>query len=141
VARAAGDAADTRTDDEVCRDLGFEPVVRYGDDALSRLGVRLAEIEQSLDLAKRAGSVMLPDRAFDGAGGTPSGTGIATVETPRGAATLRVTLKEGEVSEVELDTPSTRHMELVGPACEQRELADALVGVASLDLSPWEVVR
>ena len=141
VAKAAGLGSDARANEESYLRMGFEPVVRDGGDALSRLRVRLAEIEQSLDLAKEAGSVVLPDRAFDGAGGTPSGTGTGTVETPRGAATLRLTLEEGEVSRVELDTPSTRHMDLVGPACEQRELADALVGVASLDLSPWEVVR
>jgi Ni,Fe-hydrogenase III large subunit len=63
------------------------------------------------------------------------------VETPRGTARLRLTLENGVVSDLSLDTPSTRHMGLIRAVVEQRELADALVGVASLDLSPWEVVR
>lgn len=141
VARAADRTADARVGDEVYQSLGFEPAVRDGNDALSRLRVRLAEVETSLNLAERAGSVMLPDHALGGDAGTPSGTGTATVETPRGAATLRLTFEESEVSRVELDTPSTRHAELVRPITEQQELADALVGIASLDLSPWEMVR
>jgi Ni,Fe-hydrogenase III large subunit len=52
-----------------------------------------------------------------------------------------VAVEGGAVSIVELDTPSTRHLGLVKAVTEQKELADALVGVASLDLSPWEVVR
>jgi len=42
---------------------------------------------------------------------------------------------------VELEEPSARHLGLVGVLAEQRELADALVGVASLDLSPWGATR
>jgi hypothetical protein len=45
------------------------------------------------------------------------------------------------VEDVELDTSSARHLGLVESVAEQHELADALVGVASLDLSPWEVTR
>jgi Ni,Fe-hydrogenase III large subunit len=138
VARAAGVAWDTRDDEEVYRSLGFAPVVRDGDDALSRLRVRLAETLQSLDLAKKAGAVLLADGTVDGA---TSGTGAATVETPRGPARLEVTLEGGAVVAARLDTPSSRHLALVGAVAEQREVADALVGVASLDLSPWEVVR
>ncbi len=63
------------------------------------------------------------------------------METPRGVATLRVTLESGSISNFELDTPSTAHYELIEAVAEQWELADALVGVASLDLSPWEVLR
>ena len=141
VARAAGQAADARTDDEVYRSLNFEPVVLGGDDALSRLRVRLAEIEQSLDLVEKAGTISVPDGIPRGIGVPASGTGSATVETPRGAATLRATFEGGDVVGAELDTPSTRHVSLVGAVTEQQEFATALVGVASLDLSPWEVVR
>lgn len=141
VARAGGKRADARTEDETYRSLGFEPVVMEGDDALARLRIRLAETEQSLGLAEKAGEVSeapITDAVPEvGA----SGSGTAVVETPRGTATLAVTLENDEVTAVELDTPSTRHMELVKPVTEGRELADALVGIASLDLSPWEIAR
>ena len=141
VARAGGKRADARTEDETYRSLGFEPVVMEGDDALARLRIRLAETEQSLGLAEKAVEVSeapITDAVPEvGA----SGSGTAVVETPRGTATLAVTLENDEVTAVELDTPSTRHMELVKPVTEGRELADALVGIASLDLSPWEIAR
>jgi NADH-quinone oxidoreductase subunit D len=138
VARAGGVAIDTRAGEEVYRTLGFEPVVRDGNNALSRLTVRLAEIEQSLDLIQKVGEMTAPRPATNGE--LPA-EGSATVETPRGAATLRLTPGEGVVDAIDLDEPSARHLGLVGPVAEQRELADALVGVASLDLSPWGVGR
>ena len=118
--------------------MGFEPVVRDGDDALSRLRVRLSEVEQSLDLVGKVGETTVPEPAADI---DLLQEGSAKVETPRGAATLRVTLDRGAVEGVELDTPSARHLGLVEDVAEQQELADALVAVASLDLSPWGVAR
>lgn len=139
VARARGVASDVRTEDETYRSLGFdEPIILDGDDALSRLRVRLAEAERSLELVRRAGRISVPEVARgDGA----SGKGTAVIETPRGTARLRVALDGGSVTGVEIDTPSARHLGLVEGVAKERELADALVGVASLDLSPWEVVR
>lgn len=138
VARAGGVDADARADEPAYRDLGFAPVVREGNDALARLRVRLEEVERSLDLVVAAGSVGAPDRP---ASVPDSGTGRAAVETPRGAATLSVTLQGGAVSAVELDAPSARNLALIGAVTEGKEVGDALVGVASLDLSPWEVTR
>jgi Ni,Fe-hydrogenase III large subunit len=138
VARAGGRMDDSRAEDEIYLELRFEPVVRDGDDALSRMRVRLEEIERSLDLVGEAGSFSVPRVVLDGA---LSGAGVARIETPRGAAGLKVELAEGVVSRFELDTPSSKHLELVQAVAEGAELADALVGVASLDISPWEVVR
>jgi Ni,Fe-hydrogenase III large subunit len=138
VARGGGVATDARTGEEVYRTLSFEPVVHVGNDALSRLTVRLAEIEQSLDLIQKVGEMTVPEPATNG---EPSGEGSATVETPRGTATLRLASREGVLGIVELEEPSGRHLGLVGVLAEQRELADALVGVASLDLSPWGATR
>ncbi len=138
VARGGGVAIDARAGEEVYRTLDFEPVVHDGNDALSRLTVRLAEIEQSLDLIQRVGEMTLPEPATNG---DPSGEGSATVETPRGTASLRLASREGVLDIVELEEPSARHLGLVGVLAEQRELADALVGVASLDLSPWGAAR
>ena len=138
VARGDGRRTDARAEEEIYGALGFEPAIREGDDSFSRLLVRLEETEQSLDLVREAGAFSTPALDLDCA---PSGVGAATVETPRGAAMLRVTLEEGEVTGFELDTPSTKHLQLVGPVAEGEELADALVGVASLDISPWGLLR
>ena len=138
VARAAGWPEDARADDPAYRRLGFAPVVRDGNDAWARLDVRLAELEQSLDLVLVVGAVVMPERPrlTD-----RDGSGTATVETPRGAATLSLTVEGGMVREVILDTPSMHNRTLIEKVAEGRELADALTGVASLDLSPWEMDR
>ena len=138
VARAAGQAADARTGDPVYQRLGFAPVECEGNDAWSRLDVRLGELERSLDLVLAVGAVVmlespcLTDR---------DGSGAATVETPRGAATLSLAVEGGMVGEATLDTPSMHNRTLIEKVAEGRELADALTGVASLDLSPWEMDR
>jgi Ni,Fe-hydrogenase III large subunit len=137
VARAAGLAKDVRSG-EIYQTLGFGPVVREGDDALARLRTRVAEVEQSLELVRKVGALSFAERVS----APPSdGNGSATVETPRGAATLRIGLQGGVVTAVELETPSSLHHGLIEAVAEGREVADALFGVASLDLSPWEVAR
>lgn len=138
VARAGGSGQDARKDDAVYRSLGFEPVAREGNDAFARLRVRLAEVEQSLGLVRKAGSVSIQEFSF---GDGVSGAGDAVVETPRGAATLRVAVEDGVVVGLELDTPSAAHHGFIGAVSEGREVADALVGVDSLDLSPWGATR
>jgi Ni,Fe-hydrogenase III large subunit len=140
VARARGAVKDARVDEAVYRDLlGFQAVVCEGDDALARFQVRLEEVGRSLAFIRDAGPIGGADRH---AGVAASwGTGTATVETPRGTATLSVTVEDGEVTVAELNAPSTEHLELVQSVTVGNEVADALVGVASLDLSPWEVPR
>ena len=110
--------------------------VRNGGDALARLRLRCDEIAQSLDVIAAAGRIAVPqvpdvDRV--------SGEGAARIETPRGAAQLRVKLTDGRVVEADLDTPSDVNIALVETVTAQQELGDALSAVASLDLSPWEV--
>jgi Ni,Fe-hydrogenase III large subunit len=138
VARATGDATDARSDDPHYRALGFAPLTGQGDDAWARLELRLAEIVQSLDLVAAAGTLEPPPAPHSA---RIAGTGMATVETPRGTATLRVTVREDAVTALDLTTPSTAHLAFVTPVAEGREVADALVGIASLDLSPWELGR
>ncbi|MGF1470212.1 MAG: hypothetical protein ACFB50_00540 [Rubrobacteraceae bacterium] len=136
VARAAGFGADARHEEPAYRKLGFSPTVRTGNDALTRFRLRLEEILQSLNLVLEAGSVT-PTGSLSG--GRISGAGAATVETPRGTAFLEVTLEAGTVTGVELHTPSMRNVRLVEAVTVGREVADALVGAGSLDLSPWEM--
>jgi NADH:ubiquinone oxidoreductase subunit D len=138
VARAAGHTIDARLDDPLYRRLGFAPIVRDGNDALARLWVRLAEVEQSLALVLAAHALSTPDTPVPA---NATGTGRATVETPRGAATLSLMLAHGDVRDVTLDTPSMHHVRPVESVAEGQEVADALAGVASLDLSPWEADR
>lgn len=140
VARAAGLREDLRLGDADYESLGFEPVLDGERDAMARLRIRLAELRQSLRLARDAlqlqrgagpGGVSASGRVVD------SGSGSASVETPRGPATLRLTVEGGEVVEAGLTAPSEAALALAGPVSEGRELGDALAGVASLDLSPW----
>lgn len=134
VARAAGKFVDARTDDAAYAGLGFTPVVGEGGDALVRLIQRCAEIEQSLDLIARAGAIAppaLPEVL------PQEGHGLATVETPRGPATLHLTVKGGAVDTAHLTTPFAGLAALVPGMVAQMELADALTAIGSLDLDPW----
>jgi Ni,Fe-hydrogenase III large subunit len=136
VARACGRPTDARQDDHGYQALGFAPIVKPGCDAFARLSVRLAEIEQSLELIRAA--------AADGSPTAPksphaSGTGRATIETPRGRASLVLTVDEGQVLRIQLEVPSAVNLHLVETVAAGHELADALIGIASLDLSPWEL--
>jgi NADH:ubiquinone oxidoreductase subunit D len=107
-------------------------------DVLSRLRVRLAELEHSLDLLLVTGNASTSSEV----GGAPaSGTGEATLETPRGPATLSIEITDGRITRANLSSPSQRLAQLIPAVAEGHELADALLGVASLDISPWEIDR
>ena len=136
VARAAGRTVDARQTDAVYAALEFRVITQTNGDALSRLHQRCDEIVQSLDLIVSAGAAELP-LPGDIAGAT--GHGTATVETPRGAARLHLTLKDGMVAQATLETPFTMLAAKIGLLTAQTELADALVAIGSLDLDPWEL--
>ena len=136
VARAAGSERDARSEDPTYRNLGFSPIIRDGNDALTRFRLRLEETVQSFDLVLTAGAMAGIDSLTNG---IFSGMGTATVETPRGTAAMGVVLEDGAVTNVELHTPSMRNVRLVEAVTVGKEVADALVGVGSLDLSPWEM--
>jgi Ni,Fe-hydrogenase III large subunit len=138
VARAAGSEKDARSEKAAYRSLGFSPLVRDGDDALARFRLRLEEIEQSLGLVLEAGAMYDTGSPADD---VSNGKGTATIETPRGTVRLDLTLEDGTVAAAELDSPSTRNVRLVEAVTVGKEVADALVGVGSLDLSPWEMSR
>ena len=136
VARASGRTEDARQADAMYCELGFELYIEGAGDAWARFRQRHVEIVTSLDLVEAAGDPELPKlRAID----SPSGTGEATVETPRGRSTLQLTLERGQVVSVELDGACRQHIGLAADLVEGQELGDALVAVGSLDLSPWEV--
>lgn len=144
VARASGLRLDARLADQTYQELGFEPVVRSEADALARLAVRLDEVSQSLGLVRawaqqrsagdRQGSASLvpQDEAA-------SSLVAAEVESPRGRASLELAVDGRRVVRAALTTPSPGAQELIERVALDAELADALVAVASLDISPWEV--
>jgi Ni,Fe-hydrogenase III large subunit len=139
VARAAGIAADARSDDIVYQRLGFTPVLRSGGDALARYRVRLAEIAASLDLLTAVGGGGVEPYQVKTVPADLSGLAVVWVETPRGASQLRLVAEGGSVVAADLDAPSSLHFRLIPHLTAGSEVADALVAVASLDLSPWEV--
>lgn len=140
VARAAGRFQDLRAGEEIYDALGFEPVLDDGSDALARLRLRAAELDQSLRLA-RAAFRRLPEGGvkIEAARIPDSGSGYARAETPRGPAVLSLALDNGEVADARLEAPSAALLALAGTVAEGRELGDALAGVASLDISPWGI--
>ncbi len=132
VARAAGQAIDERLSDPAYQRLHFKPVRGEGNDAHARLGVRLAEILQSFDLIQRVGDLGMTE-----AERRPDA--MVSIEAPRGGASLHLEWHGEHIVAVHLRTPSTRHLDLVPLVTHGAEVADALIGVASLDLSPWEI--
>lgn len=136
VARACGRTEDARALDPAYQQVAFEPLVDEGGDARARCWLRLAEIEQSLEMVLAASADLAPSPPV---ARSVSGYGQAVVETARGKASITATLADGHITDVELTTPSSAHLSLVEQIAVGRELSDALVGVASLDLSPWEL--
>lgn len=136
-ARAAGHPADARSGDTVYRQLGFETVTQTGGDANARLLQRCAEVEQSVRLIAKAGAIMAPEMPEP----TGDGHGMATVETPRGPATLHLTLEGGAVASAHLTTPFAALAAHVPNLVAQLELADALAAIGSLDLDPWSAAQ
>tara|TARA_R110000787_G_scaffold8695_1_gene29856 strand:- start:23321 stop:25237 length:1917 start_codon:yes stop_codon:yes gene_type:complete len=137
VGRAAGYASDARHSESTYAALGFEPITQKDGDAMARLRQRCAEIAQSLDLMAKVGAISVPEMPL----ATGDGHGMATVETPRGPATLHLTLKDGMVSSARLTTPFAALAAHVPDLIKQMELADALTVIGSLDLDPWSASR
>ena len=107
VARASGSAEDARSEDPVYHSLGFEPITQSAGDVWARWRQRLAEAEQSIALAQRAGDAVIGGR------GRP-------VEGPRGV--------EGTDSVAPL-------LALLPEWLRGCEWGDAVVAMSSLDLA------
>ena len=139
-ARAAGIEKDHRLEEPVYQQAGWTPVTAAGNNAWSRLMVRLDEMEQSLQFIARAGndSGGASSQKID-IPSTGMGNGIAHIESPRGTVTLKFHIHEGKLAHMQLNTPSEALAGIIQHVTEQYELADALTAVASLDISPWEI--
>lgn len=125
VARASDAGGDARSEDPAYRELGFEPVLLAGGDALARTELRIREALASLGLAFAAADAGRLSDA-DGPVESPRGPLAAAGAGPGGA---RLVVDRGAA-------PVTRAAERT---VEGLELASALVAVASFDLDPWTV--
>lgn len=136
VARAAGQEKDTRLNDDLYQALSWKPIVKNEDNAWGRLLVRLNEIEQSLHLIDKVEGKLQEEKDYDFTG---SGITTAEIESPRGKLALYTKVKGGEVYEMEIQNPSTMLAGLVSAVIKEIELSDALLEIASFDISPWEI--
>ena len=110
VDRARGRADDARVGEAAYDELGFGPITYEAGDSASRWRQRLAEIEQSLDLAARAGDL------------TAFGNGV--VESPRGRIAL------------DAKPPSSVVLAELGDWMAGMEWGDAVTLIWSLDVDP-----
>ncbi|MDZ7660515.1 hypothetical protein [Fodinibius sp.] len=140
VTRAAGFSKDLRTEEAVYREGGWKPVTTDGNNAWSRLLVRLGEIEQSLRFIAHAetvtGEEASPDVSIPATG---MGNGSASIESPRGELILKFHIHEGKLAHLKLASSSAAMAALVNPMTKQMELADALTAVSSMDILPQEL--
>ncbi len=142
LARAAGRPLDARRDDPVYRSLDFAPLALEEDNAWGRLELRLREISQSLELSARArragGQGRISTDPLEVAPPPGELLGSATLESPQGPSTLTVRFSAGRLQLAKLTAPSAPAMQAVPDLTRDRELADALIAVASLDISTTE---
>lgn len=127
-ARASGLVGDARTDEPIYAELDFESLHEQDGDAAARTRLRAREAGQSVGLARAA---LLTERTGTEAPPSPSAAG--SVEGPRGA--LRATSgSSGWTFEVE---GASGAISLAAECMRGESWEDALVVVASFDLSPW----
>nr|WKN38578.1 hypothetical protein K4G66_07670 [Tunicatimonas sp. TK19036] len=139
VARAAGIKQDARMQDKTYEALSFTPIEGHQNNAWGRLLVRLDEITQSIQLIEDSRKIAGTDPEKTKPKYSGTGEGIARIETPRGSAELTVQISDGAVREFHLSAPSVAYADFIPQISPGQELADALVGIASLDISPWEI--
>ncbi len=139
VARAAGLQKDARMQDKTYQELAFSPVQEQQNNAWGRLLVRLAEIRQSLQLIEKSKKMVDTKEKSPAITDKVSGKGMAQIETSAGMASLMIHLDEGTVKHFHLQTPAVSHAALIPQVAAMQELGDALIGIASLDIAPWEI--
>jgi Ni,Fe-hydrogenase III large subunit len=139
IARAGGMPQDARMQDRIYEKVSFSPVIGQQNNAWGRLLMRLAEIEQSLRLIKENKKLSVTEYEKAVPYNESSGEGRARVETSRGVAEMTVHISEAQVKKFHLTTPSASHAAFISEVAEGQELGDALIGIASLDIAPWEI--
>lgn len=116
---------------------GIGVMPRSDQDSWDRLKLKLSEIKQSLAMLKE-NEITKEEKPLPRDFKHISGRGKAMLKTPRGQASLSLELKNGKITNVSFTGPSVKKMALIEPTIKNQEIADALVAIASLDISPWE---
>lgn len=116
---------------------GIGVMPQSNQDSWVRLTIRLAEIKKSFAMLKEQ-KIMREVISLPQDLEQLSGKGRATLKTPRGQASLFLELNNGKITNVSFTGPSVKKLALIDPIVKNLEIADALIAVASLDISPWE---
>jgi ech hydrogenase subunit E len=133
--RASGVAQDARMTGYCCYDeLGFEPIVETGGDTHARCLQRLAEINQSIDLIRKAidrmpmGDIKVKPRGF------PNGSAIVRVEAPRGELLYMVVGNGTKYLErVRIRVPTLANVPMMVHLLQGCEFTDLPVVALSID--------
>lgn len=108
-------------------------------DAFTRMVTTLSEVNQSLAIltGNSRGAENRIDHKVNLQDNFP-GSSHVTLKTPRGQAGLSIKQQNGKILAVSLTTPSTQKIALIPGLVQNMEVGDALIAVASLNISPWE---
>jgi Ni,Fe-hydrogenase III large subunit len=140
IARAAGMEKDMRQSMSAYQQRNFKPIVLHKNNAWGQLLVRLAEIEQSIELIGDENlnkKIILPEINNNDLKGEQKCE--AALETPNGKLRLSIEINDGLVKSIAIEAASKVLAGLVPEITKAQELSNALVSIASLDISPWEM--
>ena len=137
--RASGIEHDVRLNDPYCSysDFNFNLIKDTVGDVLSRVKVRLLEIDESLGIIEQAirdipqGKVNLGFLDFE----IPEGEYLSRVESPRGELSYYVVSRQKDTPyRVAINTPSFKNYLSIGGILKESNLQDVPVIVTSMDI-------
>ncbi len=137
--RASGIKRDVRVNDTYCsyEDFNFNLITDTDGDTLSRIKMRILEIDESLGIIEQAIKIMPSGKAnlgfldFE----IPHGEYLARVESPRGELSYYVVSREKETPyRVAINTPSFKNYPSMTPILKESGLSDVPVIVTSMDI-------
>jgi Ni,Fe-hydrogenase III large subunit len=135
VAKASGIAMDLReTGYGAYRELGFQTITETAGDCYARMLVRLRELDQSMELVRRAIQALPDGPLSTEAKGNPNGEVVARIEQPRGE--LLFFIKGNGTKNLErfrARTPTFANLAPLLAMLPGYELADVPVIVVSID--------
>ncbi len=140
IARAAGMEKDMRQSMSAYQQRNFKPIVLHENNAWGQLQVRLAEIEKSIELIGDENlnkQIILPEINNNDLQGEQKGE--AALEAPNGKLQLSIEINDGQVTSAAIKAASKGLAGLVPEITKAQELSNALISIASLDISPWEM--
>lgn len=141
LARAAGMEKDMRQSMLAYQQRNFKPIMLHENNAWGQLQVRIAEIEQSVELIGDENlnkKIILPEiNNNNDLHGEQKGE--AALEAPNGKLQLLIEIKDGLVKSIAIEAASKVLAGLVPGITKAQELSSAMASIASLDISPWEM--